>query len=90
MKIIIKNTGEVPVKLYSIFPGNINTPLIMSTIDFYQNEIGNYERVPLIASNELTYQRLGQWIYFRQNNFWTKQDIYQDYIFAFYLVRLVF
>lgn len=78
MKIIIKNTGEVPVKLYSIFPGNINTPLIMSTVDFYQNEIGNYERVPLIASNELTYQRLGQWIYFRQNNFWTKQDIYHN------------
>lgn len=78
MKIIIKNTGEVPVKLYSIFPGNINTPLIMSTVDFYQNEIGNYERVPLIASNEITYQRLGQWIYFRQNNFWTKQDIYHN------------
>ena len=76
MNIVIKNTGEVPVKLYSIFPGNIDIPLLLNTDEFFQKEIGNYDRVPMIANNVQTYQRLGQWIYFRQNNPWTSEDIY--------------
>ncbi len=36
----------------------------------------NYERVLLFIDNELTYQTLGQWIDFRQNNPYTNKDIY--------------
>ena len=78
MNIVIKNTGKVPIKLYSIFPGNIDIPLLLNTDEFFQKEIGNYDRVPMIVNNVQTYQRLGQWIYFRQNNPWTSEDIYYN------------
>ena len=76
MRIIIKNSGENPVKLYSQFPGNSNIPLIEDNRDAYSRTIGNYERVPLIINNEMSPQYLGQWIYFRQNNPFNKEDIY--------------
>lgn len=78
MNIVIKNVGDVPVKLYSIFPGNINTPLLLSNDGFYERNIGNYERVPIIENDQMTWQRMGQWIYFRQNNAWTGKDIYYN------------
>lgn len=74
--IVIKNVGEVPIKLYSQFPGGINTPLLMCTDEFYEKNIVNYERVPLIVDGSPHYQTLGQWIYFRQNNPWTGRNIY--------------
>lgn len=76
MNLIIKNTGSTPLNLYSIFPGNTSIPLILSDIEFYNEYITNYERVPLIIDNKIAPQYLGQWIYFRQNNPYTKQDIY--------------
>ena len=76
MNIVIKNTGDVRVNLYSIFPGNTDTLLIDSNMQFYNDRIGNYERVPVFMNNNLTGQYLGQWIYFRKNNPYTGESIY--------------
>lgn len=76
LSIVIKNTGDVNVKLYSIFPGNTNIPLLLSNEEFYEQYIQHYERVPIFIDSKLSYQTLGQWIYFRQDNPFTYSDIY--------------
>lgn len=78
MNIVIKNTGDVNVRFYSIFPGNVDIPLLLDEEEFYEKYIVNYERVPLFIGSELTYQTLGQWIYFRQTNPYTNKSIYFD------------
>ena len=80
MNIIIKNTGSTRLNLYSIFPGNIDEHLITNSTDSYIDKKGDYERVPLFIANELEGQYLGQWIYFRQNNPFSKAAIYYDTI----------
>jgi hypothetical protein len=52
--------------------------LLLCNDAFYEKTIIDYERVPLIINNQISYQRLGQWIYFRQNNFWTGENIYKQ------------
>ena len=82
--LIIKNTGNVPINFYSIFPGNTDIPLIHSNINhyIYNRNIADYERVPLLLDNitdvreSIFPQVLGQWIYFRNNNIFTKEYIY--------------
>ena len=76
MRIIIKNSGTFPIKLYSQFPGNTDIKLLEDNRDSYSKSIANYERVPLIINNIMSAQSLGQWVYFRQNNAYTKEDIY--------------
>lgn len=76
MNIVIKNTGDTRVNLYSIFPGNVDTALLNCEIDSYIPNIANYERVPIIIDNNIKGQSLGQWIYFRENSAWTGQSIY--------------
>ena len=76
MRIIIKNTGENVVKFYTMFPGNSNVTLIEDNRESYARTIGEYERVPILINDQMTPQYLGQWIYFRQNNPFTKEDIY--------------
>lgn len=78
MNIVIKNVGDVSVRFYSIFPGNVDIPLLLDEEEFYEKYIVNYERVPLFIGNELSYQTLGQWIYFRQNNPYTTKCIYYN------------
>ena len=78
INIVIKNTGTSNVRLYSIFPGNIDIPLLLSDNEFYEQYIRHYERVPLFIDNILTFQTLGQWIYFRQDNPYTSKTIYYD------------
>ena len=78
MNIVIKNTGTTRVNLYSIFPGNVDISLIRSDIDSYVEQISNYERVPVMISEKLALQNLGQWIYFRQTNPYTGSDIYMN------------
>jgi len=78
MNIVIKNTGSSNIKLYSIFPGNIDIPLLLSNNEFYEQYIYHYERVPIFIDNTLSYQTLGQWIYFRQDNPYTGKKIYYD------------
>ena len=83
-KIIIKNTGSTPIKLYSIFPGNTEIPLLHTFNDIFNDQVTNYERVPLLLENQedirksIYTQKLGQWIYFRQNNLYTRENIYND------------
>ena len=82
--LIIKNTGSVPINFYSIFPGNTDIPLIHSNINhyIYNRNIEDYERVPLLLDNVTNVkesvfpQVLGQWIYFRYNNIYTKEYLY--------------
>lgn len=76
MNIVIKNTGDVRLNLYSIFPGNTDIPLINSDMEFYNDRIGHYERVPIFINNVLSPQYLGQWVYFRETNPFTGNDIY--------------
>lgn len=76
MNLIIKNTGDVNVRFYSIFPGNTDIPLILSNNEFYEKYIQHYERVPIYDNGVLSLQTLGQWIYFRQDNPYTGQLIY--------------
>ena len=85
MNIVIKNTGSTILKLYSIFPGNIDTHLINYysenlTSNFMSNK-GNYERVPIFTADNLNGQYMNQWIYFRQNNPYTLNDIYYNDIY---------
>ena len=51
MNIIIKNTGSVPINLYSIFPGNTDIPLLNTTYESYVDNIENYYRVPIFAND---------------------------------------
>ena len=78
MNIIIKNTGGANIRFYSIFPGNIDIPLILSNNEFYEKYIQHYERVPITCGNKLMLQTLGQWIYFRQDNPYTGHIVYND------------
>lgn len=82
--LIIKNTGSMSINFYSIFPGNTDIPLIHSNINhyIYNRDIQDYERVPLLLDNitnvkdSIFPQVLGQWIYFRYNNIYTKEYLY--------------
>lgn len=76
MNIVIKNTGDTRVNLYSIFPGSTDISLLNCEVNSFIPNIANYERVPLIIDNAIKGQTLGQWIYFRENSSWTGQSIY--------------
>ena len=80
MNIIIKNTGSVPINLYSIFPGNTDIPLLNTTYESYVDNIENYYRVPIFANDVVQSQTLGQWIYFRETNIYTCEScLYNSY-----------
>lgn len=82
MNIVIKNTGDINIKLYSIFPGTVTMPLLLTENRKYKEYISEYERVPFIIagsdvpSQQITYQTLGQWLYFRSDNPYSKKDYY--------------
>lgn len=84
LNIIIKNEGNVPIKLYSIFPGEIDTLLLEADHTYYNQYYSTYDRVPLLikGSSKLSDcvlgQHLGQWIYFRQTNPFTNESLYLD------------
>lgn len=83
MNLVIKNTGDIAINFYSIFPGNMIVPLVYDNEQFYEKYICNYERVPLLidkvqGESGVYAQTLGQWIYFRKNNPYTIQDYYYD------------
>ena len=82
MNLIIRNTGSIPIKLYSIFPGNTDITLFECNDMYFKSYLSDYERVPLlingssIPSESIMPQYMGQWIYFRQNNPYTNKSIY--------------
>lgn len=84
INLVIKNTGSTPIKLFSIFPGNVDTPLLNANNRYFNDIIENYQRVPMliegssIPSESIIPQYLGQWIYFRQNNPYTLKSLYYD------------
>ena len=84
MNLIIRNTGNIPIKLYSMFPGNTDIPLIECENMYFNSYISDYERVPMlisgssVPSESIVPQYLGQWIYFRQNNPYTNKSLYYD------------
>lgn len=83
MNIVIKNVGDVPLKLYSIFPGNTSKALFQCAQNF-DADLSKYESVPLLygedplISNCLYVQRLGQWAYFREDNPYTQNSTYYE------------
>lgn len=84
MNLVIKNNGNVPLKLYSILPGQTNKMLYQVNNDTQNKLLNDYESVPLLKnsvnigdiSESLYRQRLGQWIYFRKNNPYTQKNYY--------------
>lgn len=82
MNIVIRNTGTIPLKLYSIFPGNTSVGLFQCTKP-YNEDISKYERVPLLYGESssvkdcLYVQRLGQWAYFREDDPYTQVSSYR-------------
>lgn len=78
MNIVIKNTGSARLSLYSIFPGNIDEHLITSDVNIFGTLKSDYERVPIFINGKLDGQYLGQYIYFRSNNPYSKADLYFD------------
>lgn len=76
MNIVIKNTGSVPVKFYSQFPGVLDINLLKYNGAAYNKYIGDYQSVPIFIQGSLATQKLGQWIYFRYTNPLTKEQIY--------------
>ena len=74
MNIVIKNTGDVDINLYSIFPGNIDVQLLHTNIEKYK-DTEYYQQYPIFVNGVIDAQRLGQWIYFRQINPYTKETI---------------
>ena len=84
MNLIIRNVGSTPIKLYSILPGNIDTPLIYSDNQYLNEYVKDYERVPIliegssIPSESITPQYLGQWLYFRETNPFTHESLYYN------------
>ena len=81
MNLVIKNTGTSQLKLYSLFPGNVNEHLINASNNSYTTSKGDYERVPIFNADKLDGQYLGQWIYFRQNSPYSRKNVYYDNIF---------
>lgn len=76
-KLIIKNTSDYNVKLYSLFPYNANVPVAFISDETNSLKLANkFYRVPLQVSNAATPQYCGQWIYFRQTNPVTNTSVY--------------
>jgi hypothetical protein len=49
-------------------------PLLLTDQTLYKDVI-HYQQLPIFVNDVLTAQTLGQWVYFRQNNIYTKQSI---------------
>ena len=91
LNLIIKNTGVIPLKIYSLFPGNSDKKLIeFNNTNSAANNSRVYENVPLIVTGEsyagqtaydtVQYQSLGQLLYFRKNSSYDVSSYYlSDY-----------
>lgn len=76
-KLVIKNTSDYNVKLYSLFPYSNNIPLAFISDETDNLKLANkFYRVPLQIANVASPQYCGQWIYFRQTNPTTNTSIY--------------
>lgn len=86
LNIVIKNVGATSINFYSIFAGDTEVPLLHSDIPhyIYDKYLSEYERVPLLLDNindpkkSVFPQYLGQWIYFRAINPYTKEYLYYN------------
>ena len=89
MKLVLKNTGTGPLKIYSLFPGNKDKSLIQLDDQYARTyESLNYERVPILIETDgpenlhiydsVRWQSLGQWIYFRKNSVFNTTSYYLD------------
>lgn len=84
INLVIKNVGSTQIKLYSIFPGMIDMDLLDVNKQFYNEYKQNYECVPLLYGNneklseQIYTQKLGQWIYFRENNPMSMEEYYTN------------
>ena len=86
LSIIIKNTGDIPLALMTMFPGarDINIRNYANDIAFCSDDHRHYDNVLLlygnsnISENSIFEQTLGQWIYFRNDNPFTYDKLYSS------------
>lgn len=79
--LVIKNENDTNLNLYSIFPGDVKTPLLCTNADYYEYRIGDYERTPFHIKDDTKTARaqtLGQFIYFRTTDPYTGKSYYYD------------
>lgn len=79
--LVIKNENDTNMNLYSIFPGDVKTPLLCTNADYYEYRIGDYERTPFHIKDDTKTARaqtLGQFIYFRTTDPYTGKSYYYD------------
>jgi len=95
MSIIIKNTGDIPLSLMTMFPGarDINIRNYANDIAFCSDDHRHYDNVLLLygksneTSNSVFEQTLGQWIYFRNDNPYTYEKLYSTKLYETYSVN---
>ena len=95
MSIIIKNTGDIPLSLMTMFPGarDINIRNYANDIAFCSDNHRHYDNVLLLygksneTSNSVFEQTLGQWIYFRNDNPYTYEKLYSTKLYETYTVN---
>lgn len=86
-KIVLKieNTSDIPLTIYSMFPGNVETPLReynMNTIfngdtpDHYKNVLLCYNENSSEPADTIFEQTAGQWLYFRNDRPYTYEKLY--------------
>lgn len=80
INLIFRNTGEIPVNLYTIFPGT-NTTFISELKYSPITKCGPYKDVPMTIDgqddiSETLRQTCNQWIYFRNNDPYTMKRFY--------------
>lgn len=86
LKIIIKNVGDIPISLMSMFPGTISENICNYSADiaFNSDSHEHYDNVLLYYGNSVEQndsiceQTLGQWIYFRNNDPFTHAKLYSS------------
>lgn len=86
LKIIIKNTGKLPLELVTMFPGkrNVNIRNYNNDVAFSSDVPYHYENVLLLHGNSnkpeesIFEQTCGQWIYFRNDNPDTYEKLYSS------------
>ena len=89
LNIVIKNTGDIPLALMTMFPGSrdINVRDYNNDVAFSSDKPEHYSNVLLTYGNSndpnksIFEQSLGQWIYFRNDNPYTYEKLYSDKLY---------
>jgi len=82
--IVIKNTGNVPINLYTMFFGDNQIPLIKNNNEHYDDYVSHYDKFIVNYGEDgdpnksMKLQTYGQFIYFRTDNVNTYDTYYKE------------